>query len=130
MYYKLLGCKIIEREIASLTYNCQNIIDVTTIRKKLHDTPQKLHDILQAEIDLIDANQHCYSNDTSINDYDAILLAYGLCSNVVTGLSSQKYPLVIPKAHDCVTLMLGSKESYLDYYMQTPRHLLLLVWFL
>jgi hypothetical protein len=120
MYYKLIGCKIMEREIASLIYNCKNIIDVSMIRKKLHDTPLKLHDFLQAEIDLIDQNQHNYSNDTSVNDYDAILLAYGLCSNVVCGLSSKKYPLVIPRAHDCVSLIMGSKEKYLDYYKAHP----------
>lgn len=25
--YKLLGCKILEREIASIVYNCKNVID-------------------------------------------------------------------------------------------------------
>lgn len=31
--YKLLGCKIMEREIASVVYSCKNVIDVTLIRR-------------------------------------------------------------------------------------------------
>ena len=120
MYYKLLGCKMLEREIASVTYNSENLIDVTMIQLQLHEYPTLLRQALQEEIDAIDANQHRYSNDTKERDYDAILLVYGLCSNAVTGLSSKKYPLVIPKAHDCVTMLMGSKEEYMDYYMKNP----------
>ena len=120
MYYKLLGCKILEREIASVIYSCKNVIDVTMIRQRLHDTPERLHEILQQEITLIDENRHHYSNDTCEHDFDAILLGYGLCSNVVVGLTSSRYPLVIPKAHDCVTLLMGDKEKYLEYYKKNP----------
>lgn len=114
--YKLIGCKIMEREIASVTYNCKNVIDVTLIRQKLHDRPEKLRDVIQNEIVQIDQNSHRYSNDTRINDFDAILLGYGLCSNAVIGIHSEKYPIVIPRAHDCITLFMGSKDRYTDYY--------------
>ena len=49
--YKLLGCKIMEREIASVVYSCKNVIDVTLIRQKLHDRPDNLRKVLQNEID-------------------------------------------------------------------------------
>lgn len=114
--YKFIGCKILEREIASVIYNCKNVIDVTLIRQKLHDRPERLREIIQEEIDRIDQNSHIYSNDTRTNDFDAILLGYGLCSNVVAGLHSEKYPIVIPKAHDCISLFMGSKEAYEEYY--------------
>lgn len=118
MYFKLLGCKMLEREIASVVCCTENLIDVTTIQVQLHEYPTRLCQALQEEIDLIDSNNHRYSNNTQERDYDAILLGYGLCSNAVTGLSSKKYPLVIPKAHDCVTMLMGSKEQYMDYYMK------------
>jgi hypothetical protein len=35
-----------------------------------------------------------------------------LCSNGIEGLSSSKYPLIVPRGHDCVTFFLGSKERY------------------
>ena len=47
--------------------------------------------------------------------YDAILLGYGLCSNGIVGLSA-KIPIVVPRGHDCITLLLGSKEKYRQYF--------------
>ncbi len=120
MRYKLLGCKILEREIASVTFSCKNIIDVTLIQQKLHNRPEQLKKALQEEIDMIDGRMHRYSNDTEEHDFDAILLGYGLCSNIVAGLSSKRYPLVIPKAHDCVTLLMGDKDRYMEYYKGHP----------
>ena len=58
MRYKLLACKIFEREIASVVANCPNNIDVTTIRQRLHDYPSNLRQQLQDEIDQIDSNTH------------------------------------------------------------------------
>lgn len=120
MYFKLIGCKILEREIASVTHHCKNVIDVTMMRAKLHDNPDHLHQVLQEEISMIDDNQHQYSNDILNHDYDAILLAYGLCSNAICGLVSHKYPLVIPRAHDCITLVMGDKDAYFNYHMKNP----------
>ena len=45
-------------------------------------------------------------------------LGYGLCNNGLVGLTARSIPLVIPRAHDCITLFLGSKERYLDYFNQ------------
>ena len=119
-YFKLLGCKILEREFASVTFDCKNVIDTTLIQMKLHETPKKLRCALQEEIDAIDANTHRYTNDTQGHDFDAILLGYGLCGEVTVGLSSQKYPLVIPRAHDCITLLMGKKETYQDFHEKNP----------
>jgi hypothetical protein len=47
--------------------------------------------------------------------YDAIILGYALCNNGIVGLKSNT-KLVIPRAHDCITLLLGSKERYMDYH--------------
>ena len=65
MYLKLLGCKMLEREIASVVYNSVNAVDVTMVRLQLHEKPKKLRGVLQEEI-------------------DAILLGFGLCSETVT----------------------------------------------
>lgn len=73
---------------------------------------QGLHDMkaenmvahLQAEINKVDKDK-----------YAALLLGYGLCNNGISGLTAS-LPMVIPRAHDCITLLLGSKEKYLDYF--------------
>ena len=120
MYYKLLGCKVFEREIASITYNCRNVIDVTLLRQKLHMTPEKLREAIQAEIDSIDSNEHAYSNDIENNDFDALLVGYGLCSNAVLGIHSRRYKLVIPRAHDCVAMIMGDRCRYNEFYQENP----------
>ena len=52
--------------------------------------------------------------------FQAVLLGYGLCSHGLAGLRARSRPLVVPRAHDCITLLLGSKERYLDYFDQNP----------
>ena len=54
------------------------------------------------------------------DDFEAILIGYGLCSNGIMGISSNKYKLVIPRAHDCITFLLGSKEKYSKYFTDMP----------
>ena len=114
---KLLACKVLYREISLLSSKSDNFIDVTYLQQGLHDTPDILRSILQNEIDRIDEGSDIYScRNRDGLDFDAILLAYGLCSNAICGLMSKKYKLVIPRAHDCITLFLGSKERYKQYF--------------
>jgi Protein of unknown function (DUF1638). len=97
------------REICHCASVCDNIIDIDFIEKGLHDIgAEKMSAQLQREIDKIDTSR-----------YDAILMCYGLCNNGVVGLSAN-IPLVIPRAHDCITLLLGSKEKYKAYFDANP----------
>ena len=57
---------------------------------------------------------------TDDKNYDAILLGYALCNNGIAGLSSRSVPLVVPRAHDCITLFLGNKERYAEYFQTHP----------
>ena len=52
--------------------------------------------------------------------YEAVLFGYGLCSNGLVGLTARNVPLVLPRAHDCITLFLGGKERYLEYFHAHP----------
>jgi len=114
MRLKLIACKVLFREISLLASQSTNIIDTTFLRQGLHNTPERLRAILQAEIDRLDAQDDLYSftAEDDENDFDAILLGYGLCSNAIVGLHSKRYRLVIPRAHDCVSFLLGSKDTY------------------
>ena len=116
MYYKLIACSVLQREFAWLSSKCSNTIDITTVRQQYHEVPATLNQMLQAEIDRIDSNTDPHTNDLTRRDLDAILLGYGLCSNAVAGLHSKKYRIVIPRAHDCATLVMGSKEAYQEYF--------------
>lgn len=114
MNLKIIACKIIQRELASLAWCCPNTLDITMIRQSYHCTPLLLHDLLQEEIDRVESDHDPHTND--LETFDAILLGYGLCSNALMGLHSSRYPLVIPRAHDCSTLFMGSRELYQKYF--------------
>ena len=73
----------------------------------LHEQPDKLRSEVQTSLNR--------TQDDKGRNYDASLLGYGLCSNGIVGLSA-KIPLVIPRGHDCITLLLGSKEKYRQYF--------------
>ena len=128
MRLKLIACKAIYRELAYVTAFSENIVDVTWVRQGLHERPEQLRDALQKEIDAVESgtdshtNRICSRGEGSgvADDFDAILLGYGLCSNATTGICAHKHRLVIPKAHDCITFFLGSKELYASYFQSIP----------
>ena len=118
--YKLIACKVLQREIAACLVRTENFIDLSFIRQELHEGPKKLNEVLQEEIDRIESGKDYhtgeYNNPLRMKTLDAILIGYGLCSNAVLGLKAKSLPLVIPRAHDCTTLLMGSKEAYREYF--------------
>ena len=107
--YKLIGCEIMFREICFCVAKSKNIIDLEFMDKGLHDAGEKImSETLQESINYVNTEK-----------YSAIPLCYGLCNYGVKGLKA-RIPIIIPKAHDCITLFMGSKEKYLDYFQNNP----------
>ncbi|MDD4870009.1 MAG: DUF1638 domain-containing protein, partial [Kiritimatiellae bacterium] len=78
--------------------------------KGLHDLGvEKMKPRLQERIDSVPDGK-----------YDAVLLGYGLCNNGVAGLTSRNTRIVLPRAHDCITLFLGSRKKYQDCFNNSP----------
>ena len=103
--YKLIACEILFRELCYCCVQTKNLIDVTFLPKGLHDIGStRMSSKLQEEIDKV-----------QVGNYDAILLGYALCNNGIVGLYSET-KLVVPKAHDCITLLMGSKSKYKEYH--------------
>ncbi len=117
MRLKVIACNVLLRELCLTTLNSKNNIDLELLPQGLHVTPDKLRESVQKAIDkteeegilVTEKQETVYKTN---NEYDAILLGYGLCSNGLTGISSKKTPLVIIRSHDCITHLLGSKDLY------------------
>ncbi len=107
MRLKFITCKVLQKEAYCVASNSENIVDVVLVPQGLHDTPEVLRSEVQKELNK--------TVDVAEQPYDAILLGYGLCSNGVAGLSSP-VQTVIPRAHDCITLLLGSRQRYQAYF--------------
>jgi hypothetical protein len=113
---KIIACKVFYRDLSILCANSENFTDITYMRQNLHNVPAKLREALQAEINSVDGGADPHTTYPAYGrEFDAILLCFGLCSNTVDGLTSKKHSLVIPRAHDCITLFLGSAERYGAY---------------
>ncbi len=100
----LISCAVFESELTKHANECGNIIVQRTFEIGLHDRPDQLRNALQDVIDELDGR----------NDIDAIALLYGLCGCGTAGLRAGRHPLVIPRAHDCITMFLGSKERFAE----------------
>lgn len=109
MFLKVIACEIAVRELQFCAARSKNLIDLEFLSQGHHDTPASGRADIQQRIDAVPAGK-----------YDAIVLGYALCSSILAGLKTTHTPLVIPRAHDCITLFLGSKARYQQQFSQRP----------
>jgi len=110
MRLKAICCEVLHREMCAAAARSPHTIDLAFLPKGLHDIGcAKMRVRLQEAIDAGEPGR-----------YDAILLGYGLCNNGVHQLRAGSIPLVLPRAHDCITLFLGSRRRYWEYFHANP----------
>lgn len=121
MRYKLIGCRVFSREISLLAAKSSAVIDVVWLRQGLHNYPSLLRDEIQQEIDRTETPP---DGPDSVarppEEYSAIILGFGLCSRAVAGLQTKRLPLVLPRAHDCIAILLGSHQRYQEEFSESP----------
>ncbi len=103
-----LTCEVMARSAYYAAAQSPNVVDIRLNRRGLHDNPPELRRTLQGEIDEI------------TDPYDAIVLAYGLCGGSAAGIVARHVPVVVPRAHDCITLFLGSRQAYQTQTVEHP----------
>ncbi|MCR6545766.1 DUF1638 domain-containing protein [Dehalobacterium formicoaceticum] len=101
---RILACRTMEDEIMEIL---PQDIDSEFLEYGLHNTPDKLRLELQQKID-------------ASENYDHLLFGYGLCSNGVVGLKTDRHTFVVPRVHDCISLLIGSKKQYDIEFDQYP----------
>jgi hypothetical protein len=107
---KLVTCEIFYRELCAVVARSASRVDLEFLPKGLHDIGcVQMAARLQEALDRVDATQ-----------YDAVALGYGLCNNGLVGLTARTLPVVIPRAHDCITLFLGDRQRYEEYFHANP----------
>jgi hypothetical protein len=121
MRTKVIACEVMFREICLCAAHSPHTVDVEFLKRGLHDNPDTLREVVQRSIDVAEATPPSSAmGSANPGKYDAIVLGYGLCSNGVLGLEARTVPLVIPRAHDCITFFLGSKDSYHKHFHDEP----------
>ncbi len=104
-------CGVLEDEFAVLQKEAPWLKAVEMLDPALHRNPEVLQQNIQDKIDALEA-QH---------QPEAILLVYGLCSRGIENVRARRARLVIARAHDCITLLLGDRFRYRDYMKANPN---------
>ena len=101
----ILACRVMQ----SLIQPHLNRVDVpvTYMDYGLHLRPQKMAPALQAQLDALPRPS-------------LVLVGYGLCGNGLDGLKAGPHTLIIPRADDCIAILLGSYQAYIQAFRQQP----------
>ena len=100
---KIISCEVLRNEV-----ECVNPgYEVEYFEGALHDYPDRLRAAVQERIAATPGERD-------------ILLCCGRCSNGTAGLKAGPHRLVLPAADDCISLLLGSRERYLEVHGRQP----------
>ncbi len=100
---KIISCEVLRNEV-----ECVNPgYEVEFFEGALHDHPDKLRTTVQERI----------AATPGARD---ILLCCGRCSNGTVGLQAGPHRLILPAVDDCISLLLGSRERYLEEHSRQP----------
>ena len=101
----VIACRVMKPDIDALLTD-ELPIEVHYMDQNLHRTPEKLTGVIRSEI-------------AAVEDYAAhIVLGYGLCSNGIVGVAATRQEICVPRVHDCIALMLGSRQAYHDAFQE------------
>jgi len=110
MRLKLISCEVLYREMCDAVARSPHQVDVEFLPKGLHDLGgARMRDELQRMVDAVETRK-----------YEAVLMGYALCGNGLFGLTARDLKLVVPRAHDCIALLMGSRRQYQEYFDANP----------
>ena len=110
MRIKLIACEVMYREACEAMARSVNRVDMEVLPQGLHTRgKEKMLVELQAAVDRVPGGT-----------YDAIALGFALCGYGLVGLTARNTRVVVPRAHDCLTLFFGSKERYKEFFDTHP----------
>jgi hypothetical protein len=94
---KIIACEVMKEEMLGLVDG--NAPDFEFVPQGLHNHPEKLNAELQTMLD-------------ATKGYTRVVLGFGLCGGGCKNLRAGDFQLTIPRVHDCIALLLGSRERF------------------
>ena len=107
MKLKLICCEVFFRMACLAASQSVNTVDLEFTPLRAHTEADDLRTRIQEAID---------RTETADNQYDAIVLGFGLCGNSIAGIKARGLKLIVPRAHDCCTVFLGSREKFVHNF--------------
>lgn len=102
----IIACKVFQDLLETLLPD-HLASQVTFMDYGLHQWPRKLNSAVQEVID-------------QIEQPSLVILGYGLCGNGLNGIKSGKHILLVPRADDCIAILLGSRSAYRQQFLNSP----------
>lgn len=110
MRLKVIACEVMKEEV--LASSVDDPPEFEFVPQGLHLYPEKLNKELQRLLD-------------NAKGYHRVVLGFGLCGGGVKNLRAGDFILTIPKVHDCIALLLGSRSRFDEVRRQEPGTLYL-----
>jgi hypothetical protein len=102
----VIGCRVF-KDLLSAHLPAPLVKNSTFLDFGLHRWPSRLRQTIQAEIDGLES--------TSL-----VVLGYGLCGNGLDGIQARQHTLLMSRADDCIAILLGSYDRYLEEFESEP----------
>lgn len=96
----LLCCEVFRPELEWLAASLPAPPAIRYLEQGLHDHPDELRRQAGAAIHELEAQGAA-----------RIVLGYGLCGRSLTGVTSRRATLVMPRVHDCIPVLLGCPQN-------------------
>ena len=112
----LIGCRTLERELREASRRTGVCCPCVWVESGLHNVPARLTDRLARELERLPAG------------VGRVLLGFGYCGGAAAGLTTGPYELILPRADDCITLMLGSYRRRLEMMREEGAYFLTQGW--
>lgn len=97
----LIACEVFRPELERLMRGMADAPEVTWLEQGLHETPDDLRAKVQEAVDALEEKGAA-----------TILLAYGLCGRGLAGVTGRAATLVLPRAHDCIPVLIGATQEH------------------
>lgn len=106
----VLACDVFSEELESFSADLGQWAAIEYLEMGLHDRPDELRVEVQKAIGRLQ----------DLDGVQNILLFYGNCGNGLIGVRAERCKLVIPKAHDCISILLGSADKHQSVLKDNP----------
>jgi hypothetical protein len=100
---KIISCEVLRNEVERVNPG----YEVEFFEGALHDHPDRLRAAVQERILATPGERD-------------LRLCCGRCSNGTVGLEAGRHRLTLPAVDDCISLLLGSKQRYLEEHGRQP----------
>lgn len=95
----IIACSTLKNELSCAMEEIGCTFPVIWLESGLHNVPEKLRQALKDSLGQADAL-----------GADRVLLSFGFCGNALNQLLTGHFELILPRADDCISLLIGSSK--------------------